>query len=425
MKPTGRTALSPGAIVPLAIEKPAAGGAMIARFSGQVVLVEGTIPGERVTARIHRLGKGVAHAAVTRVEEPSPDRRNVSIDPRCGGSLYAHIAYPRQIELKAQLIADAFARIGRVTLPAVVPVAPSPENGYRMRARLHRRLGRVGFFLEGTHEVCDARWTGQLLPKSCDVIEDIAQRLQRLDTDAVREIDISENIEASGRVVHLETATPARASAFLPLAGLDGVTGLTIGMPLAIVQGNPYVTDALSLGRHPIVLRRHVRAFFQGNRHLLRALVARVVECVEPGSTVVDLYAGTGVFAVAAAVTRGARVTAVEGDRVAAQDLAWNAAQAAGSVTAVQKPVEEFRASANGSPGVVIVDPPRTGMSPEAMDAVVRLDALRLVYVSCDVATLARDSRRLLDRGYGLERVEAFDLFPNTPHVEAIVVFRK
>src|SRR5688572_20226603 len=126
--------LSPGQVVSLTIDKPAAGGRMIARADGQVVLVAGAIPGERVQARIERVGKGVAYAETTMVETPSADRRRTDADPACGGCLYAHIEYPRQLQIKSLVIADAFRRIGRLTLPSDVQVAPSPEAGYRMRA---------------------------------------------------------------------------------------------------------------------------------------------------------------------------------------------------------------------------------------------------------------------------------------------------
>ena len=118
---------------------------MIARVDGQVVLVSGAIPGERVSARIDRVGKGVAYAQAMAVEEPSADRREAFSDPRCGGCSYSHIAYPRQLEIKAQVITDAFVRIGRLTLPNDLRVAASQEEGYRMRARFHLHDGRPGF----------------------------------------------------------------------------------------------------------------------------------------------------------------------------------------------------------------------------------------------------------------------------------------
>ena len=425
--------LTPGQVLSLTIEKPAAGGRMIARVDGQVVLVGAAIPGERVTGRIERVGKGVAYADTVSVEVASSDRRAAFTDPLCGGCVYAHIAYARQLDLKALVIADAFGRIGHLELPSAVRVATSPEEGYRMRARLHVRGSRLGFFREGTHEICDARATRQLLPATCDVLEQVVAGLRPLGIDVVREIDVSENVDASNHVVHLESAAPIDVRALEPIAGTDGLTGMLVSSPpregsgpVTTAAGSAHVTDALAIGDHaPIELRRHVLAFFQGNRYLLNDLVSHVVAQVPRGSDAIDLYAGAGLFAVSAATIRSARVTAVEGDRVAAADLEANARAADGEVTAVHQPVEAFVAASRPRPTTLIVDPPRTGLSREALDGVVRLRAGRIVYVSCDVATLARDSRRLVDAGYALQRLDAFDLFPNTPHVETVVVLER
>ena len=193
---------------------------------------------------------------------------------------------------------------------------------------------------------------------------------------------------------------------------------------MTMVAGSSHVTDALAIGdRAPIELRRHVLAFFQGNRYLLNDLVSHVVAQVPLRSDAIDLYAGAGLFAVSAAAIRGARVTAVEGDRVAAADLEANARAADGEVTAVHQPVEAFVAASRPRPTTLIVDPPRTGMSREALDGVLALGAARVIYVSCDIATLARDARRIVDAGYAIEGITAFDMFPNTPHVETVVVF--
>ena len=422
--------LTPGQTHTVTIEKPAVGGRMIARVNGQVVLVSGAVPGERVQIRIDRVGKGVAYGDTLTVEEPSSDRRVPAADPLCGGCLYAHIAYERQLQIKSLVIADAFGRIGRLPLRSAVSVAASPSDGYRMRARLHYRGRRLGFVREGTHDVCDARATGQLLPATCDVLDRLEAELLRLPEGAAHEIDIAENVDASERVVHLETS--------------PGGDGVDAGSVVAVrrhqrpdrVRGRfrrracarrkfAYVTDRLAMDdQRAVTIRRHVLAFFQGNRYLLRDLVTHVTDQIPHGSTTIDLYAGGGLFAIAAAQRRGARVTAVEGDRVAAEDLAANAADA-DDVTAVHQSVETFVRSAPSGPDVVIVDPPRTGISRDALQGVLRLRGRRVVYVSCDVATLARDARHLVDAGYVIVRVDGFDLFPNTPHVETVVVFEK
>jgi 23S rRNA (uracil1939-C5)-methyltransferase len=403
---------APGESVLLTIEKPAAGGRMIARLNGQIVLVGGAIPGERVTARVERVGKGVVYANTIGIDTASPDRRAVAADPLCGGCLYAHIGYTRQLEIKAQVIADAFGRIGRLTLPLAVRVAPSPEDGYRMRARLHVRGRRAGFFREGTHEMCDVRQTRQLLPATCDALESFVSELASLGLDAVSEVELSENVDASERALYADVRTGLDAGARDRLAAIDGVTG---------VGPDASVTDRISIGgAPPVVFKRNVRSFFQGNRYLLSDLVGHVVGLVPQGADLLDLYAGSGLFSLTAAAARQAQVTAVEGDRSAAGDLKANASAYAG-VDVHQKPVEEFLEARRATPSVVVVDPPRTGLSRAAIDGVIRLHAGRLIYVSCDVATLARDARRFVDEGYAIERVDAFDLFPNTPHVETVL----
>jgi 23S rRNA (uracil1939-C5)-methyltransferase len=415
--------LTPGQILSLTIDKPAAGGRMIGRLDGQIALVGGAIPGERVRMRVDRVAKGVVYGETVEVEEASADRRPFE-DPSCGGCLYGHIAYPRQVAIKAQIIEDAFRRIGRLTLPVAPAVTASPEDGYRMRARFHVRSRRIGFFREGTHVVCDPRQTRQLLPETCDAIGALEQTIRSLELDAIREIDLSENVDASERVVFLDAASAIDARAVESLAGAPGLTGC---ISASGSSGSPSVVDRVTVADGvAVALRRHVLAFFQGNRHLLAPFVAHVVGLVPEAGRLLDLYAGVGLFAVGASAARGVEVTAVEGDRVAAADLAANAASATRPMVTAHQSVEDFVRSARGRgehSDTVIADPPRTGLSKEALDGIVALRPARAIYVSCDVATLARDARRLVDAGYAISRIDGFDLFPNTPHVETVVVF--
>ena len=119
----------PGSVLDLSIEKPAAGGRMIARHEGRVVLVHAAIPGERVRAVVERTGQGVVYATAIDVLEASPDRRVGLRDWACGGNVYSHVAYARQLTLKAEVVADALARIGRMPVEEPIAVTPSPEEG--------------------------------------------------------------------------------------------------------------------------------------------------------------------------------------------------------------------------------------------------------------------------------------------------------
>ena len=421
----------------LDIERAVAGGRMLARHNGRIVFVAGAIPGERVRARVTRSSRQSLWADTTDVLQSSPDRRTPATDPACGGLAFAHISYGRQLKLKGQILADAFRRLARVDLETPL-VAPSTERGYRLRARLHVRDGRAGFFLEGTHTLCDARATGQLAPDAVDVVEAIVGALgpRAVDCDAVV---VSENVEGTERAVHLEprdgsrlddaAAGPARW--FEAAAG--GVTGIStlVRGQLTTIAGQPEVTDEAAAlldedaARYPLATwRRRPTSFFQGNRFLIGYLVRQVL-ALAAGDRVADLYCGVGLFAVPLAA-RGARVLAVEADRSSLADLSGNVDRWKTSVEIWRGAIEDcLRRPPLAHPSAVIVDPPRTGMSAEALDRLAAWSPPHIVYVSCDPATLARDSARLAGHGYRLLSLEGLDLFPNTPHVEAIAAFAR
>jgi 23S rRNA (uracil1939-C5)-methyltransferase len=414
----------------LTIDKPAAGGRMIARHHGQIVFVRGAIPGERVRARIERVDRQLAHAVVRTVVEASPDRREAAADPLWGGSLYAHIAYPRQLEIKQQVIKDAFTRIGRLPVDAPIDVRPSPEHGYRMRARLHVRGARAGFYREGTHQLCDAAPTGQLSADAIACVASVAAAIDREKTDALVSVELSENIAGDQRALHLELAPGTRLDrGHLERARPAGVTGLSAcGPSLSLVEaGEPAVSDPVSSLARPGLsgdLRRRAESFFQANRFLVADLVAALLGVVSLEGEVLDLYSGVGLFAIALAAAGAERVTAVEGDRASGADLSGNAAPFGARVAVHQQPVEEYLRRRTGrAAATLIVDPPRTGLSKEAVSAIIAHGSPRVVYVSCDPPTLARDARRLTDAGYALASIRALDFFPNTPHVETVAVF--
>jgi 23S rRNA (uracil1939-C5)-methyltransferase len=419
--------LTAGDTVTLEVERPVAGGRMLARHEGRIVFVSGAIPGEQVAGRIERVTRSVVHADTVDVLRPSPDRRPAS-DWRCGGREYAHIAYERQKALKADVISDAFRRIGRLPLLETPPVIGSPEAGYRMRARFHAAGGRLGFFREGSHALCDAVATGQLSEGASGWLAIAQQAMAPRLAEALVAVELTENVAATERAVHLELRQPVERAAVMPLA--DGLTGLSVheaSSPVAeAVAGAPDVRDDISIGSGipPLRLSRNVRSFFQGNRFLLEPLVHHVLARLGSGP-VADLYAGVGLFGLAAAAAGNDAVTLVEGDVSSGADLESNARPFAGKARVVRRSVEAVLGGGLDGVETCLVDPPRTGLSESARAGVVRLRARRVVYVSCDVATLARDARALVDGGYALAGITAFDLFPSTAHVETVAVFER
>jgi 23S rRNA (uracil1939-C5)-methyltransferase len=393
---------------------------MIARHDGAVVLVSGAIPGEVVEAEVEKTQRHTVWAVTRMVHEPSPDRMASAPDGACGGSVFAHITYQRQRTIKSEIVADAFRRIARMPLDAEPEVIASPVDGYRMRARLHVRGGRIGFFREGTHELCDPGPTRQLRADTIGVVNDLQQRLAS--NDAVSDIEWSENIDATQRTLHLELRPDADPSRLASLVQIAGVGGATCSHPENVrtidLFGTPYVADVIG----GATLSRHARSFFQGNRFLTALLVDHVISTIVPGP-LLDLYAGVGLFSVTAAAAGCGPVTAVEGDRFSSADLKRNAVGRDVSVRA--DAVEQFLSRPRDRYTTLIVDPPRTGMSKAALNGVIALASPNIVYVSCDVATLARDARVLADAGYRMQSMRAFDLFPNTAHVETVMSFSR
>jgi tRNA/tmRNA/rRNA uracil-C5-methylase (TrmA/RlmC/RlmD family) len=419
---------APGDLIALDIEKPAAGGRMLARLDGQIVFVSGTIPGEHVTARVEFVRGGVVFARAESIDVWSADRRADGADRICGGNDYAHIAYDRQLALKRDLVEDAFSRIAKLALPPDVSLHPSPERGYRMRARLHVEGGQVGFYRQASHDLCDAMSSGQLHDGAAEPLAGISRAMRDGKISTARVLDLSEDIPGTGRAVQIELDPEERESGrWDSVLSIEGVTGVAVsrrGRVLAS-RGELTVTDNLEVPGGALRVTRQVGAFFQGNRYLLQPLVDRLLVAIPPGP-LVDLYAGCGLFGLAHAAAGRGPVDLVENDRLSFADLKANAAPLAGTASAHGVDVERFLEASPGLDGqTVLIDPPRTGLSREAAAALAGSKASRIVYLSCDVATLARDARKLADGSFALDALEIFDLFPMTAHVETLAVFRR
>lgn len=417
---------TPDTMLTLQIERPAVGGRMIARHDGAVVLVAGAIPGERVVARVERVQRRTVWARVTEVVEASPDRVAVAPALACGGNVLAHMTAARQLVIKSEMLADAFRRIGRIELPSTT-VAGSPADAYRIRARVHVRGGQWGFFEEGSHTLCDVPGSRQMSAQSADVIGRLCAALARRGAGTSAEIEWAETADGAHRAAHitLERADGKAMAALGLVEGLDAATWSAADRDKEHqLWGDAHLVDRVSVaGRDGVPVLHHARSFFQGNRFLLQPLVDDVMGRIA-GPRLLDLYAGVGLFSVAAAAA-GKTVVAVEGADTAADDLRRNAA-AHPALSYRHAAVEDERDLATAAHAdTVVVDPPRTGLSAEVSRALGAGGVPRIVYVSCDPATLARDVRVLVDAGYAMSDVRAFDLFPRTGHVETVVTLSR
>lgn len=422
--------LAPNTILTLEIERPAVGGAMIARHEGEIVLVDGGIPGEVVRAQVRERTRNVAHATVVDVVRPSPDRREAE-DPACGGRGYAHIAPVRQLALKREQVADALRRIAKLPDTPVLETIGDERQGYRLRAKLHWDGTRLGFLREGTHEVCEAGLRGQLSDGLAALVASLARELSLNDIGAAV-VDLGESVSGTERAVRvaLQGSVPPtflRDLTALDVRGvlLDSDEGVAVGGRPIIEEGWPQLGVARATHDVASGLGRHPHAFFQGHRFLVARLVHEVLARIETES-VVDLYAGVGLFGLAAFRAGAKRVVCVEGDAVSGEDLTRNALAAAPAVSVATCSVERWLFDRTMTPeATVVLDPPRTGLSREALGGLAKAGAAAIVYVSCDVATFARDAGRLAARGYVVGEVRPVDLFPDTGHVEVVATLRR
>ena len=377
-------------MIELAIESLAAGGEGVGRdAAGRVVFVPFAAPGDRLRVRIVEEQTRFARGEIEAILEPAAARTapRCAVFGRCGGCAWQHLAYEAQVEAKRAILRDALVRIGGFADPPLDFVASPAPYGYRSRARLLAAGGEVGFRERRSHALCAIR--------SCPLL------------------------------------APPLDAAVAPLAGAaDGEWELALGSDgavrvtsLAAPQGERIALDVA--GERVEI---SPGGFAQANALLQGALAQAVRDAAGQGDELLELFAGAGFFTLGLA-RRFQRVAAVESDARAVADLAHNA-RAAGlrHVRVIEAKSETVLAEARGQriqPQVVVLDPPRGGIGPRASGDLAKLPVRRVVHVSCDPATLARDLAVLGGRGFALERVTGFDLFPQTPHVEAVAVLTR
>lgn len=424
-----RTPLAAGQVIEVAIEKGVYRGRGLGRHEGRVVFVPRAHSGDRVRARVVEAHADWAEARLVEVLASGPGRRPAPCPfaVSCGGCAYQELSYERQLATKQAVLIETLARAG-VRLPAEVSLTGSPESGWRLRASLHfstvRGALRLGLREEGTRRVVDVSACQQLSPAMNLAARGLRDALLARPgvLRSLRGLDLFEAPEGGGLVAVLQTVlAPAAAQGLAVLGrqvpGLSGF-GVACGGRLVWLYGSPHV-EANVLGAK---LRGHVRGFFQANRFLLEPLAAAVVEAATGESgAVLDLYAGVGLFAVPLAA-RGQDVTAVEWGAEAVRDARANARRAGLALRVVEADVGQALAQLPPEPGErIILDPPRTGAGADVVERIAARRPSRIVYVSCDPATLARDLAAFAKGGYDVGSVSLFDMFPTTFHLETVV----
>lgn len=403
------------------------GRAAVGRVDGKVAFVEGGAPGDLVRAEVTADKGRYLEASVSEVLEPGPAR----VEPpcplvgRCGGCPWQHVDYQAQLEAKRDAVVDALERIAGLENPSVAPTEASPlQFEYRNRLKLRFSRGRLGFYSARTHDVVPIPDCMIAEPRVREAIPTVETFVATLETRAVR-VEIAARGELGGVVVainsegRLRKADVHRCKDFLAVRK-NPVKGLVMwGRGWNRAWGD---TRRRYAATKDVAWETQGAAFGQINTEANRRLVQEVLSAADPRAkdTVLDLYAGAGNYALALArITR--RVVAVESDGDAVE-AGRRSAEHLGleNLEFVAARVEKYLARDDrAAPDVIIVNPPRSGLA-DATEAVSDLKAKRVVYVSCNPATLARDIRVFASKGYEVDKVSPIDLFPNTFHVETV-----
>lgn len=425
--------------VRVTIESLASGGAGVGRLpDGRTVFVPFSCPGDDAVVRVAEEHPRWARAEIISITTPSADR----VEPRCpyfgtcGGCQWQHVDYSRQISAKHRIVTDALTRIGGLTDPVVDEVVASPSTyGYRNKIELSTAtVGSrlvLGYTKAGTAEVLPIDRCPLLPPRAAGIPGRLGGALRFLTSRGLPEVlRTTIRVSMSGEVaVDLWTA----GSAFPRSLGARVITEATGARTLTrtILRGDHERHDISRvevlagpgvwherLGSSAYVVS--APSFFQINSGAATALQRLVREAIEPDGTmrVGDLYAGVGTFTLPLCEKAG-EVVAVESSRFALGDLRRNL-EAAGLDSDVVPGDAAYALPELGHLDAVVIDPPRAGLSRRALDALTGAGIARIVYVSCDPATLARDVKALADAGYRAERFTPVDLFPHTHHVETV-----
>lgn len=409
-----------------------------------VLFVPDALPGEEVTCRVTRVKKNYGTAKALERHNDSPDRTPPRCPHfgRCGGCQLQHMNYDAQLRLKTKTVIDALTRIGGIEKPPVENCVPSPSQwGYRNKASLpvqnFARGGFIaGFYKPRSHDIVPFETCPVLLPKLEVNIKTVLSYLQKTNlTNFIRHIIFRTaqfTDESLCGVVGSRNLRKTEIEELKKLAAKNSslINGLIYNKNIS--EGNFIWGDEFTTLYGASVMKEaigdfkytfEISSFFQINSAQTQNLYKQAAELALEGSpqNILELYSGVG--SLTAYLAKGAKsVTAVESWEPAAKYMKENAAQNnLSNITPHSGRAEDIAAAlAENKYDAVVLDPPRTGCQPEVIDAIVKISPKRIVYVSCNPATLARDIKPLTANGYELTSAQPFDMFPQTGHVETV-----
>jgi 23S rRNA (uracil1939-C5)-methyltransferase len=441
-------------IIELNISSLTSDGDGVGRAGEMVFFVPNTAVGDTIRAKVLKVKKNVGFARVEEIVTPSPDRieADCPVSFSCGGCVYRHISYEAECRAKRQKVIDAVTRIGKLDGELVREIIPSKNiDGYRNKAMIpvgcHRDGDVVmGYYARHSHHIMHCLRCQLSPPIFNDIIEDVYAFLRHRpalvytpqNRRGIRHIylryaettgDVMFCIVAGSRhfdgedvLYHsIEEKYPQVKSIVVNVNAEE--TNVILGKHSYTVFGEGFIQDMLCGLRFEIA----PEAFYQINRTQAETLYAKAEEYahLSGSETLIDLYCGAGTIGLSMA-DKCKELIGVEiipeaienAKRNASQNGVHNARFFCGDATAA---AAKLRAE-GVAPDVIVVDPPRKGLTPELIDTIMRMSPDRVVYVSCDPATMARDLKLFIDQNYSVKEITPVDMFPRTSHVESVVL---
>ncbi|MFZ0634018.1 MAG: 23S rRNA (uracil(1939)-C(5))-methyltransferase RlmD [Candidatus Acidiferrales bacterium] len=414
------------------IEKLIYGGDGLAHHEGSTVFVPYVLPGEVVTIVPTKWKKKFVRGLPETIMTASPERIAAACPHflACGGCHYQQMGYESQLPYKEQILQETLRRIGKIDWTGPIAVHASPPWQYRNRAQWKVRdtdPPLVGYFRAGTTSVVDVESCPVLSPRLFGVLEE-AKKLFAAGSlpPTLREVeafvdDRDESLMLTLTLVKLAPAVCARVEKVLTdVAGAQSLLFQDTNQNRMQLFGS----GSLKYRVGDFDYRVSHFSFFQVNRFLAAELASCVAEAAGSGRLALDLYSGVGLFSLPLG-RQFERVIAVESNPVAVSDFKANAAAAGGAASGKFDSREadtlDFLRKLRERPQCVVLDPPRAGLGPEGAMRLAKLSPEKIIYVSCDPATLARDLAVLTAEGHAISVVHLFDLFPQTFHIESVV----
>ncbi len=431
-------------------------GAGVGKADGLTVFVDSAVTGDEVTAHILKVKSNLAFAKIHKIIEPSKDRveNNCSSFPQCGGCAFRHIDYKKELEIKEQNVKNNLKRIGTVE-PEFEKIIGLTEFCYRNKAQypvsIEKGELKIGFFAGHSHRVVATENCALQPPEFSEAVKKFKEFLLK------NNISIYNETEHKGLIRHIYFRKAVVTGEIMVCVVLKGYklpfkeefieamqsvfgdnlksvvlnfntdkTNVIMGETCETIYGEDYITDVLC----GVKVRISPLSFYQVNHDMAERLYERAQEYAESGGkTVLDLYCGAGTIGLSMA-KKAKRIIGVEIIPEAVKDAKYNAEINGFTNTEFMckdaaKAAEEF-AKQKIKPDVVIVDPPRKGCDKELIKTIAEgFNPERVVYVSCDPATLARDCKLFKELGYETVKAATFDMFPRTGHVETVCLIQK